>query len=254
MTQRWRAGCMCGMWGAESLRSSFVGAGGTMSRTSLEAVRRWFLGLPQLQKTLVFGGLGLVSGWVTTAAFQVFGRAVTDMTGIVRTALVAPGLAFGFLVAGPIYILSAGTRGGWLQSLVRVVTLHPAALMAFVMMTVHVSPTSPAEKYVAAAIVGGSFGFLLAGSCAPGHWFCDEMTAVKTSVGMAIAAELVTWMLTLDVRAVLGLAGSLEFLLRTALIFVTLHTTAAICFSWRDWPAVADASPPPLDDSATLPP
>lgn len=232
--------------------------------TPLDSVRHWFLRLPQLHKSLVLGGLGLLSGWVTTGtihgAFLLTGSQrilVGDILLFFTTCVLGPGLAFGVLVAGPIFYLSFGTIGRWVRALVRVTFLHPVTFFAMLLIagTAFRSPQNlPGPEHVAVVIVGSVFGYLLSRSCAPFEAEFDHLTHHLTLWVMGAAFGLIIWAEQRFQSGVPGMPLPVINLFRTASLFVTLHTAAAVCLSVRAWPELPNVAPPPLDEPATLPP
>lgn len=204
----------------------------------MEMVRRWFLGLPQLQKTLVFGGLGMLSGWVTTVSLAGWRANSPPDFGILVAAVVVPGLAFSLLVTGPLYVLNSARLSVWLQSLLLVTVLHPVTVIGYALLSAYVAhqPMLPLHVYCVAGTVGAFFGFLLAGCCSPTHWAREFRTVLVTSFGTGLASVAVAIGMTQNLVFLLAFSPALQSFFHVALTLVTLHTTAAICLSWREWP------------------
>lgn len=172
------------------------------------------------------------------------------------TCILGPGLAFGVAVAGPIYFLNFGTVGDWLWSLIRVTILHPATLFGLTMLAGSAVATSrimPSPELLALVFVGGTFGYLLAISCAP-FAESDRRTRRLSFLVMGAAFGLIAWGEQSFQSGIRSMPLPVVNLFRTASLFVTVHTAAAVCLSIRAWPELPKVAPPPLDDSATLPP
>lgn len=113
-----------------------------MPPTSIDSVRSWFLALPQMQKTLVFGGLGMLSGWVTTGLIQAamtFKGQNQDpfAVALVRYVIAptVPGMMLCLLVTLPNLYLERGTSDGWPRTLLIMILLHPAAFLMFLLLS-----------------------------------------------------------------------------------------------------------------------
>jgi hypothetical protein len=220
-----------------------------MPPTSIDSARRWFLGLPQLQKTLVFGGMGMLSGWATTVSLAGWRANSPPDFGILTAAVVVPGLAFSLLVTGPLYVLYSARQSAWLQSLLLVTVLHPVAVIGYALLSAYIinQPLLPLHAYWVAGTVGACFGFLLAGCCSPTHWARESRMVLVTSIGMAIASVAVAIGMTQNLVFLLAFSPALQRFFHVALTLVTLHTTAAICLSWREWPTHDDAESIPRE-------
>lgn len=239
-----------------------------MPPTLIESVRPWFLALPQLQKTLVFGGLGLISGWVTTGLIQAAMTFIGLNQDPVAVALgryviapIVPGKMLCLLVTLPILYLERGTSDGWPRTLLIMILLHPAAFFMFLLLSGTIvpavvpsgPPTAP-ELCSAAVVAGGIFGFILT-RCSTSLENQENWTTYRLTVFSMIVASL---LISLGQKSLstTSPAGSMAIMdtFRTALVFVTLHTAAAVCLSIRAWPELPKVAPPPLDNPATLPP
>ncbi|WLD14513.1 hypothetical protein [Planctellipticum variicoloris] len=231
-----------------------------MPPNSMEMVRRRFLQLPQLQKTLVFGGLGMLSGWVATGgilAILLYADSQSLPIGmiipVILACLACPGLAFGLLVTGPLETLRSGTLARWMGSLSGAIILHPAA---FVISLATAGPvfTSNEPHDTAAllpmAIVGGVFGYMMT-------WICRGTSRKTWTLGAAATAVAAVMATVADAQLsgrFSGVGKEVSVIMHLSPLFVTLHCTIAASLSWQDWPTIDRMPQPPLDEPATLPP
>jgi hypothetical protein len=225
--------------------------------TSIDSTRRWFLGLPQLQKTLVFGGLGLLSGWVTALSFLIAFASVEFGAGLVTAALTG-GFCFGTLVAWPNAVLGLDSTGRQIASVPLAVIVHTLAITLFVALMEMPAPFyagSSVGRDAMAASAGLIAGGLLAMACVPRSAGRRGLVFGFTAIGLATAAWLLGRLQTNSLHRFVGFWDRLEPAFRGVLTLVTLHSVAAVCLSLRKWPQLADAfaPPPPVDDPAKLP-
>lgn len=250
--------------------------------TSIDTVRRRFLQLPQWQKTLVFGGLGLLSGWATTAIVMLTYRS-EGMRAAALAAFLAPGPILWLVVVAPMHFLASGDLLRWVWSLLIVPFIFPAAFAALLVSATN-TPNNPLQSWNAlpVAVVGGAVGYALALCCIPRGGAKNRRAVDATIWSLAAVALLIVWVESRIESDIPGLPASLSRMIRWAALFVTVHSVAAACLSLRAWPnGFADASPespgsldgwarkfaeapaarghepaspPPLDNPATLPP
>jgi hypothetical protein len=137
-----------------------------------------------------------------------------------------------------------------------VTILHPVTLFVLTLLTgsaVAPSHVIPSPEFIAVVFIGGVFGYLLAISCAP-FAESDQITQRLSFLVMGAALGLIVWGEKGFQSGVPGMPLPVINLFRTASLFVTLHTAAAVCLSVRAWPELPNVAPPPLDEPATLPP
>ncbi|HTN02639.1 MAG TPA: hypothetical protein VL132_12200 [Planctomycetaceae bacterium] len=253
-----------------------------MPPNSMEMVRRRFLQLPQLQKTLVFGGLGMLSGWLTTL-IVVLTYHSEGMRAAALAAYLVPGPILWLVVATPMHFLASGDLLRWVWSLLIVPFILPAAFAALLVCATN-TPNNPLQSWNAlpVAVVGGAVGYALALCCIPRGGAKNRRAVDVTIWSLAAAALLIVWVESRMESDIPGLPASAARMIRWAVLFVTLHSVAAACLSLRAWPnGFADSSPespgsldgwarkfaeapaawghepasqPPLDEPATLPP
>lgn len=210
----------------------------------MDRLRERFLRLSRLQKTLVFGGLGLASGWVTTIVIWLAIRGGPVLL-VIPALLVGPGLFLGQIVLTPLVILAQSPSLRRTQPLVSGSAIHLLAMLPFGLLL----SLDLRQEHVAwmvdevAAVAGCLEGFLLGAVYLQPSTPRNLRVHWLTTLNMGCAAGLgVWWNQRLVQLSVVAASGSrkLAILWLIALIFVTLHVTAAVCLSLREWPATKD--------------
>ncbi len=212
--------------------------------TSMDSARRRFLQLPQLQKSAVFGGLGMVSGWVTTLIVELTYRS-EGMRAAALAAYLVPGPILWLVVAAPMHFWASGDLLRWVWSLLIVPFIFPAAFAALLVSATN-TPNSPLQSWNAlpVAVVGGAFGHALALCCIPRGGAKNRRAIDVTIWSLAAVALLIVWVESRIESDIPGLPSSVARMIRWAVLFVTLHSVAAACLSLRAWPnGFADTSP-----------
>ncbi|WLD15265.1 hypothetical protein [Planctellipticum variicoloris] len=206
----------------------------------MDRLRERFLRLSQLRKTLVFGGLGLVSGWVTTVVIWLFVRGELSVLAVAPH--LVPGLFLGLIVLKPLAVLGQISGRPQLPSLAPGILSHVLGEITFVVLIIlGTTLGNPKCTNEAAALSGTFAGFLLARLCLPFKTPRNSRVGWLTTLGVGFVASLAAWGCQLWLPQVAGLgSASLAGLWLIALIFVTLHVTAAVCLSLREWPAAND--------------
>jgi len=213
----------------------------------MSLLRDRFLRLSQLQKALVFGGLGMVSGWATPVFMWLLLRGAPPSAAFV-VIIISPGLFLGLFVLTPLAFLKRSPGFRRAQPLLSGAAIHWLAMASFGLLPSLMTRYEPDEWIIsAAAAVGGSLhGFLLGiislRPLSPRNVRILWLTTFSMGCMAALAIAAAQRISLLPAPMVAG-HRLLIMIWTAALVLVTIHVTAAVCLSLQEWPA-ASKNPP----------